>query len=290
MFKGLLAYLHNIDPDEKHIFGRGGEAYIKELLIKNKYKIYCNRIIENHRKKSHFLESDIILNKGNSIFVIEIKRMKGRIFRTDRGLIQEKIPALNPFLKKLNPYEARTIKNPKDQAKHFTTALKKNLVQRDRRFLAVRFIPVAVFSNEADISDIYSFEDGIIYFSDLINFIEKNSSDNTSPDWIDGDLKSLKGFDILINRNEREIMGIIVDSDFICTTKEEERKVSFRDIKNIKVKRGNIFSTYDNIIILLKSGEVLDLNCRSSTIRLNTFSSVQTHFLRNLIEVKVESK
>ena len=273
--------------DEKHVFGRRGELFVKDMLIKNNYRVYCNRILKDE-KAPNFLEADIILCRDKTIFVIEIKRMKGKIFRTDEGLIQEKIPYFNPFLKGFKPYEARKIK---DQAKRFTRALKKNLIQKDSRFLKIKFIPVVAFSNEADISDIYSFKEGIIYFSDLLNFIEKNSTSKICPNWIENGLKTLKGYDIIINRANNEIIGIIMDSDFVCVTKENNKKtISFKHIKSIKTQKRSIFSSYVNLNIYKKNGEIVNLDCYKPTIRLNTFSSIQTYHIKNLIEVKIERK
>ena len=276
--------------DEKHIFGRKGEVFVRDMLTKNNYRVYCNRILKDGEVPG-LLEADIILCRDKTIFVIEIKRMKGKIFKTNEGLIQEKIPYLNPFLKGFKPYEARKIKDPRNQVKRFTMALKKNLIQKDSRFLTIKFTPVVVFSNEADISDIYSFEEGIIYFSDLLNFIEKNSDSKACLNWIENGLKTLKGYDIIINRANNEIIGMIIDSDFVCVTRENNKKtISFREIKGIKIKKRSIFSSYVNLDIHKKNGKILNLDCYKPTIKLNTFSSIQTYCIKNLTEVKVESK
>ncbi len=288
MIKRFLTYFKNIDPDDKHIFGRKGENYIKELLTKNNYTIYCNRIIKNQKNRFSFTETDVILSKGDSIFVIEIKRMKGRIFKTDKGLIQEKIPVANPL--KFNPYNVRTMKNPLNQVKYFTVSLRKELIKKDKRFYNIKFIPVVVFSREADITDIYSFENGIIYFNDLIPFIEKHSSNKATPSWILNELNLLKGFDIIVNRNGYEITGFIMDTVFICITKQKKVEIDFADIENIKVKRGNFLSVYDNVSILLKNKKTVNLKCRNAEITINTLSTLQTYSLKNLMEIKVESR
>jgi len=296
MFKKIITHFQNKEVDKKYIFGRQGEIFVRELLIKNKYNIYCNRIIKNEGRGSGFLEADIILNRGKTIFVIEIKRMKGKIFRTNEGLIQEKIFYTNPLLRTFKPYEARKIKDPKNQVKRFTIALKKNLIQKDSRFSTIKFIPVVAFSNEADISDIYSFKEGIIYFSDLLNFIERNKTNKSCPNWVEDGLKTLKGYDIIMNRAKNEIVGLIIDSNFVCITKEKRKRImrkriiNFREIKSIKTRKRNIFSPCVNLDIHKKNGEILNLDCYKPAIKLNTFSSIQTYYIKNLIEVKVESR
>ncbi len=288
IIKNFLTRFKNITPDDKHIFGRKGENYVRGLLIKNNYHIYCNRILKNQKSRFGFLETDIILSKGTTIFVIEIKRMKGRIFRTDKGLIQEKMPAASPL--KFNPYNARVVKNPLNQVKYFTIALRKELTKKDKRFYNIDFIPVVTFSREADITDIYSFEKGIIYFDNLIPFIEKYSSNKTTPSWILNELNLLKGFDIIVNRDGYEITGFIMDTDFTCITKEKKIEIDFADIENIKVKRGIFLSLYDNVSILLKNKKTINLKCKNTKITVNTLSTLHTYFLKNLTEIKVESR
>jgi len=280
--------LKNINPDTKHIFGQKAELYVKNMLLQLNKPIFTNKILEHPKLKSRYIESDIILIWGNFVFCIEVKRLKGKIFASRNGIIQENY---RPFTRRYQGYRAKTIKNPQKQSELFAKTLKRHLVNKDKRFLGVKFIPVAVFSHEADISEIHSLDDGILYIDELIEFIKTKAKNSYKEyEWIEKAIESLKGFDILINKNNLSIVGLVENEKFECTSKQGIFKIEISKIKQITVKRSSVFSVSDKIEINFKDGNKMSVLCYEGCIVLNAFSSIQKHFLRNIKKIYINSK
>ncbi len=286
--KRVFLALKNINPDTKHIFGQKAELYVKNMLLQLNKPMFTNKILRHPKLKSRYIESDIILICGNFVFCIEIKRLKGKIFASKNGIIQENY---KQFTRRYQGYRAKTIKNPQKQSQLFVKTLKRYLINKDKRFLSVKFIPVAVFSYEADISEIHSFDDGIIYINELKEFIKAKSQESHQEyEWIVKAIESLKGFDILINKNNLPLMGLIENDMLECTSKQGAFKADFSEIKQIIVKRNSVFSIGDELEIHFKNGNKAPVLCYEGCIVLNAFNGIQKHFLRNLNKIYINSR
>ncbi len=286
--KRVFLSFKNINPDTKHIFGQKAELYVKNMLLQLNKPLFTNKILKHPKLKSRYIESDIILIWSNFVFCIEIKRVKGKIFASKNGIIQENY---KPFTRRYQGYRAKTIKNPQKQSQLFAKTLKSHLVNKDKRFLSVKFVSVSVFSYEADISEIHSFEEGILYFDELIEFIKAKTKDSHQEyEWIVKAVESLKGFDVLINKNNLPIMGLIENNTFECTGKQGFFKADFSEIKQIIIKRNSVFSIGDELEIHFKNGKKVSVLCYEGCIKFNAFNGIRKHFLRNLNKICINSR
>lgn len=277
---------YNIDPDGRHIFGQAGEEYAKNKLSHFGYHLFFNRILPHPKNPSRYIESDIIVYSDDYIFCIEVKRFRGKVFFTDGGIIQETHRA---FERRYRGYRAKKIKDPMVQSTLFTKTLKYSLIGKDSRFKKIHFVPVVAFSEEADISSIHSFGDGILYVSELPDFIQSCLKKNDKYEWVVKAFESLKGFDYIINRNGFTTMGIILNKNFECRSVDKVFSLPYAQIKKINVKRGGLFSKCDKITILKKNSEVENLCCMDGYILINIFGNKQKHFLKNILKAKIES-
>ena len=284
--KRFLRLFHNLNPDGKHIFGQTGEEYIRMNLIRSGYNVFSNRILKHPKNNSVYIESDVIVYAGDCIFCIEIKRLKGKIFLSENGIIQERNER---FERRYRGYRAKRIKSPMAQSELFTRTLKRRLIKKDSRFRGIRFVPVAAFSEEADISSIHSIEKGIVYFSELSDFIKNRAGIKGNFKWVLEALSSLKGFDKIINKNKFIILGFIENENFKCQDAGGTISIPYAAIERIEIKRGGLFSEYDEVKIIKKNGEIENLCCVDGYILINVFKSKQKHFIRNLEEIIVQS-
>ncbi len=286
--KRILLAFRNIDPDSKHNFGHMAEKYVRNMLLTTDMHIFTNKIIKYQKSKSRYIESDIILYSGNTVFCIEVKRLKGKIFSVGGSIVQEKHKS---FEKRFHNYQAKKIKNPVTQSAFFTKTLKRHLMERDRRFKDITFLSVVVFSKEVDMSSVHDFDGGVLYIDELLEFIYKHTDKNvTNQDWVIRALDNLKGFDILINRNNLDILGLIVGDRFQCLGKNGAVSIPYSNIKSISITRKTFFSSFDSIEIIKKDGKTLSIPCYEGSVSINTFDEIQSHFLRNINRIYINSK
>ncbi len=286
--KRVFLSLKNTDPDNRHIFGYKAEKYVEDMLLKAGMPVFSNKILKHPKLKSRYIESDIILYSGSSVFCIEIKRLKGKIFHSKDGIVQENY---KPFARRYQGYRAKRIKDPKKQSGLFCNQLKKYLTNKSERFGHIRFIPVAVFSQEADISQIHSKQEGILYIDELIGFIKSHTKQNeTEQERVVKELEKLKGFDIVINRKGLPVMGFIQNEIFECLCKNGVFSINFSSIKSIDIKRSSFLSAYDDITINLKNGQTEHKKCLEGHISFDSFGNKQKHFLRNINSIHINSR
>ncbi len=287
-FKRLFIALYNIDPDSKHIFGLKAELFVKDTLGRLNLPLFMNKILPQPGAKSRFIESDIILSSGKNIFCIEIKRLKGKVFFTKDGIIQENYKS---FVRRYQGYRAKKIKNPIEQSRRFCSTLKRHLINKNTLFRNINFISIAAFSQEADISEIYSFENGILYIDDLIDFIEEKTRKDKEPyPWIIKELDSLKGFDVIVNRKRLPLSGFLKNDDFKCLTPKGIYSIPYSSVKNITIKRKPLLSSHDELEILFKDGSKKLITSIEGYVILDNFGKIQKHYLRNISEIFINSR
>lgn len=283
----------SIEPDNKELFGFAAESILQKFLTQKNYTAFYNRILKSPYNKHHFLEIDAIIYHNNTIFCVEMKNYKGTIyyaanFQNDtfdsyktNTIIQLKTD------KHLNQ-KFKTLPNPLDKTKFFTKQLRNYLLHFDNRFSTVKFKSVVVFlDSSTNIDNIQSFKEGLIYFSQLEDFIKKQSQNSTNYSWVLDYLEKLPTFDQVITANNQVIQGIVKDITIHC--EGQNNKIDLNNIMTINIKHKPI-SCKAQITIQNIDLTTYKLVCDKLIVNLDKFKTLQKHRLSNINKIIVGTK
>ncbi|MGB9755516.1 MAG: nuclease-related domain-containing protein [Desulfurella sp.] len=281
--------LFAIELSPKESFGFGAEIILQKILNEN-YTAFYNRILRSPYNKKHFLEIDAIVYYNNTIFCIEIKNYKGTIYYAAnfKGDNFDSYKNGKIIQLKTDRYFKQTFKelpNPLDKTKFFAKQLKEHLERFDARFSTVKFKSVVVWLDSiANIENIYSFDDGLIYLSQLTDFIEKKSQKNKNNTWATEYLEKLPTFDQIITTGNQNIHGIILGNTINCQKPIQD--LHLKDIVSIDFTH-KFTSCKSKVTVNYKDTRNLEFECEKITINLDKFGTHQKHRLFNIKKIIV---
>ena len=297
-----LDTLSNVDLDEVSAYGAEGEEQAQEVLSKEAYHSFSNRIVPHPQKPGVFLETDAIIYAEGNVFCVEIKRYKGKIYFPPKTKVVGDQEVFDGYDKsrvvkeKKGKYgEGFSVKSMPtlwEETKYYITHLKRFLCGSDARFSRLFIIPVVGFSDtDSDISAIHSMEDGLVYISEIPEFIKHHRNEKLarSPSrWIIDGLALVPTWDRILTRKSEWLNGLVLDEAFTCTGLDgSQYNVSYKDVKSISVSRTGVFSDHDDVKIMRATGEIDTLSCSSYSIKFDKSGERQIHTLRNVKEISI---
>jgi hypothetical protein len=303
----------NIQQDEVSAYGAQGEEQALQFLTEQKYPVFLpNRIIPHPQKHGAFLETDAIIYAEGNVFCIEIKRYKGRMSFPPRTKVvkikkrflfwhYEKEQTVFDGYDKSRIIKAKDgnygegtfykeLPNPLEKTRYYIRHLKQFLKPFDQRFSHLFIIPVAAFSNDvSDISEIHSFEEGLIYVSDIPDFIRMNRNEKfaASPSqWIINGLRHVPSWDRILTRENEWMWGVISDNAFVCTlVNGRQYSIPYKEVMSISISRQGFFSDRDQVQITLTNGTVDHIEASTAQVNIEVGGERQTHKLRNINQI-----
>jgi len=286
-----LDALSNIRLDEVSAYGAEGEEQAQGFLAEEGYYSFFNRIIPHPQKQGVFLETDAIIYGEGNVFCVEIKRYKGRIYFPPKSKV---VKVSKKFLfwdyetekTVFDGYDnSRIVKakegnygegvfykefaNPLGKTRYYIHHLKQFLSKIDQRFSRLFIIPVVGFSDtESDISAIRSLEEGLVYISEIPEFIRQHRNERfaASPSqWIIDSLGQVPTWDRILTRENEWI----------------------QEVKSISITRQGTLSDHDTVRILQVNGKTEVLASSKGQVNIDKAGERQTHKLRNINQVRI---
>lgn len=311
-FLRAVETMSTVELDGRSKGGMMGEQYADYFIANGQNESYIrNPIIPHPRKKNIYFETDAVVYIYGTIFCVEIKNYKGRVYypplyrteqvqkgwfifkRTvtrqvqvgfdDSRIIQEKVRYGG------NGVDLREMPNPLKKTQNYANDLRRFLSRLDARMENVPIISVVAFTERTDIRAIYNPQTGIISIPELPNFFAAHKSPNSgSMPWIQQTLRRLATWDHILTTDNEDINGIIEDTTF--TFKDTDghiQNIPYAQIHSIEFQRAGLLSPYDDMIIYYTDGKKRTFRSTSGEIHLERFGQRQTHKLRNITRVVV---
>jgi hypothetical protein len=302
--------LSTIELDEQSRFGALGELYAEQILDDGQAICITNPIVPHPTRPGLFLESDFLIYTQGSLFCVEIKHYKGRLFYptgervgqvspTRRSLAR---PALQGFddsiiiQEKIGNYGEgiflKEHRNPLKKTRYFIHHLKDYLVTIDARCKKVYIIPVVGFSELADIRAIYDFEVGMISTSQLPAFFEQHSGPAAAappPSWLRSALYRVPTWDLILTTRNEWINGVITDRELLFQgTDRHSYCLPYCTLHTVALQRGGLFSAADQLTVTDVRGHVSSYHSVRGEVHVRRFGGeTQTHQLRNINQIVV---
>lgn len=279
----------SIALDEGSRFGADGEQDAERLLAGTGGGMLRNPVLPHPRKAGAFLESDFLLYAQGCLFVIEIKSLRGRIAFApadgvggpDRTRIIQAKPG--------NYGEGIFYKeypNPLAKTRSFIHHLRGHLGHVDPRFRGLPMVPVVGFSAQSDISDIHSFEEGMLYVSEIPSFVAARGNARPGappPGWVVDGLARVPTWDRVQTTRGEWINGVLVDQAFVFQEPDSGPcGVPYAEIVEVDLTRRGWLSDWDDLVVVRTGGRVQHGRCAGGEVRLERFGELQHHRLRNI--------
>ncbi|MGB9591742.1 MAG: nuclease-related domain-containing protein [Candidatus Kryptoniota bacterium] len=309
-----LDALSNIEQDEVSTYGAEGEEQALGFLVEEGYYSFFNRIVPHPQKRGAFLETDAIIYGEGNVFCVEIKRLKGRIYFPPKSKV---VRVKKRFL--FWDYEteetvsdgydtSRIVKakdgnygegvfykefaNPLGKTRYYIHHLKQFLTRIDQRFSRLFIIPVVGFSDtESDISAIHSLEEGLVYISEIPEFIRRHRDErfaNSPSQWIVDGLRQVPTWDRILTRKNEWIQGIILDNAFSCISPDGRvYSIPYSEVECIYITRQDAFSDHDDVRILRVGGQTEVLMSSKGQVNMDKAGEHQIHKLRNINQIRI---
>lgn len=302
--------LSTIELDEQSRFGALGELYAEQILDDGQAICVNNPIVPHPTKPGLFLESDFLIYTWGSLFCVEIKHYKGRLFYPTRERVGQVSPTRGRLSRPpLQSFDDSIIiqekvgnygegiflkehRNPLKKTRYFIHHLKDYLCTIDARCKKVFIIPIVGFSELADISAIYDFEAGMISTSQLPTFFERHSGPAAAsppPSWLRGALYRVPTWDLILTTRHEWINGVITDRELLFQgTDRHSYHLPYRTLHTVTLQRGGLFSAADQLTITDVRGHVSSYRSVGGEVHLRRFGGeFQTHQLRNVSQIVV---
>ena len=268
-------------------FGAVGETKIQQLLQHQSTQFWLKNPIvprthDSYKNPADFSETDYVVYTRGTVFCIEVKNLRGYIVRSndDNKIIQVKSHGIQ-----------KEIRNPARQVRSYLHLLKNYLAAKDGRFGKLFIVPVAVFWEGADITEIHNFEQGLIYASELERFFDQHANPNlhfaNRPiEWIMQGLQSLYSWDEVNTTQNERFYGILSGRHLeFKDTKGHICQLEYRQLDSIVVTRAAFFSAYDKLVVTFKDGSSKVFKSTNGEIKIcrpGGSGETQSHKLRNV--------
>lgn len=306
----------NEETDGVERGGRLGEQYAESIIDDGQDGcLVRNPMIPHPRKPGLFLETDFLVYRQGSMYCVEVKNYRGRVYyparyRTaflEKGwfIFKRRVPQVvidgydysKMVQQKIGQRGegpvTREMPNPILKTQRYIEDLKRYLYRIDARLQSLPIYPVLAFSEIADIGAIYNFDAGIMYISQLRSFFEKygDPAFSRSPaPWIQQSLRRLPTWDLILTSSGEWFNGILAGRDF-CFQATDGRwyTLPYAQIGSIEVRRDGAFSSaYDCICVTYVNGAQQQFQCIGGEIHLNRFKGKQqVHNVRNVSKLIV---
>lgn len=274
--------LSHVHLDERSQYGAFGENYAAQVITKKEGTFWiANPIIPHPSKPGFTRESDFLVYTQGNVFCIEIKHYKGKIFpKDDSTIIQEKMGNYGEGI------FTNEHPNPLKKTKNFIYHLKNYVGQIEPRFQRLHIYAVAAFSEEADISAIHSFDDGMIYISELQRFFEhhRNPQFAQRPSlWIMNAMRRIPTWDLIQTTDNEWINGFFMTNELVYKgTDRRMHSLPYAKINSVSWQRKGLFSAYDEMTISFTDGKQEKLNSVNGSIWLQRIGEKKYFKLRNV--------
>jgi hypothetical protein len=308
----VIESMSSVELDERDKGGMRGEQIAEDIIVEGANEGYIrNPLLQHPRKPGVFFETDLLVYENGTLFCIEIKNFRGRVYypsvyrivhvtqgwfvfkrQVEREvfdhydisqMVQEKIENNRPVV--------RSMRNPLLKTQDYANDLRHYLDRLEPRLHAVPIIPVLGFAGRADISAVHDFEAGIIRTSELADFFERHGNKATQhlTKLVHQTFRRLPTWDLVITTKSERLNGIIVEAVLPVKDKHgRPQSISYSLIDSIDLRREPGFSAYDELVVTYTNGQRKAFQSDSSEIHLRRFGGeVQTHKLRNLNRVVV---
>jgi hypothetical protein len=277
---GLLDSFQTIQLEPRDRYGAGGEDEVEELIRRNRWRYVRNPLAPHPSKPGVFLESDFLIHVNESLCVVEVKKLVGRVVYDDdrRFVRQEKRGRYGEglFVKRFS--------NPLQKTNGFAHRLKSYLAAVDPRFRHVYVDAAVVFAPTADISAIHD-PTGLIHTAELPEFLlrqSRNAEIRPRP-WLIEALAHVPTWDRIETTQGESMYGLFSQPAFVFTDASMRRSsIPFTEVAEVRLEPGHLFSDASDAMIKLLTGEVVRTRVAFGDIQLDRFGSVQVHKLRNL--------
>lgn len=307
--------LSSAEADDRTRFGALGEEYAGKIIDHEQGTFsVSNPIIPHPTRPGLFLEGDFLVYTQGNLFSVEIKNYKGRISYPQRlrevitkkrwllffsRTIVQQIPDgyddSKILQEKPGKYGEGTFvkehSNPLKKNRYFIHHLKQYLTRIDPRFKNLYIIPVVGFGDYADISEIYSFEQGLIEIKAIPTFFDKHANPRFNgyiPDWIFDGLQRIPTWDKVLTNTDQLINGILEDEILTFTdTDKKQHKIPYSMIDTVNISRKAGLAEYDDVLIVFVGGKKQRFTSVKGIVRLEHFGDHQSHELRHLKKIIV---
>jgi hypothetical protein len=276
---GLLDSFQAIELEARDRYGAGGEDEVEEIIHRNLWRYIRNPLAPHPSKPGVFLESDFLVYVNASLFVVEVKRLIGRVVPDDdrRFLQQVKQGRYGEgvFVKRFS--------NPLQKTNSFARRLRSYLAEMDPRFRHVHIGAAAVFAPTADISAIHD-PAGLIYARELPDFfLNQSRSDTHQRPWLVEAFTHVPTWDRIETTHGESMYGLFNQPALMFRdTSMRQLSIPFSEVAEVQLEPGHFLSDASEAKIKLLTGEILHARVAFGDIRLDRFGSVQVHKLRNL--------
>jgi len=291
-FSRQLDARHFVQLDMRSRVGDWGEEHAAEIIrnfMQHEYGAWLRSPIlplgAGRERESDFL----VYTKGK-LFCIEIKNFRGTIMYNPNGYHGSKML----YYKRGNYGEyipPKEFDNPLQKTRSFIRDLKKHLERIDKRFSRFPILPVAGFTQGADISAIYDWHAGIIQVEQLPDFFKSHQDHRFArqpSDWIiDTILKKVPTWDWVVTTYDQRMGGRLLDSQLVFLgTDRQWHSLPYRTISSISWQRGT-FSPYDLMKVNYSNGTSQVFESVKGEVRLSRGKNTYIHKTRNLKELTV---
>jgi hypothetical protein len=215
-FTGLLDSFQTIELEQRDRYGAGGEDEVEETLRRNLWRYVRNPLAPYPSKPGIFLESDFLVHVNGGLFVVEVKKLIGRVVYDDDHRFVQQIKrgryGEGVFVKRFS--------NPLQKTNGFAGRLKNYLAAVDPRFRHVYIGAAAVFAPTADISAIHD-PAGLIYTSELPEFFisQSRGGESRQRPWLVEAVKHVPTWDRIETTHALRWSGLIGQATGLCRSR-----------------------------------------------------------------------
>ncbi len=299
----------NFELDGQTRGGMWGEDYAEYIIDDGQNGCYIRNPIIPHpdpRKRGYFLETDFLVYTRGTLYCVEIKNYRGRVYyparyRTiyvNRGwfIFKKQVPTAvfdgydyTKMIQEKPGASPREMPNPIIKTQRYIDDLKRYLYRIEPRLADLPIYPTLGFAEKTDIRAIYNFDAGIMHISQLPAFFEKYSNPTyarSSPPWIQQALHRLPTWDRILTVENEWINGVIMDPALSFKDANGHKyHIPYAQIHSMSLQPGGRFSAYDDMTITYLNGSSQSFRCAGGEIHLSRFGEQQTHKLRSIHRV-----
>lgn len=297
------------DQRERARVGDQAEMYIREILKSSGDATFLRGplvpIIDRFGYINGWRESDFLVYTQGTVFCIEVKNYTGRItylprstpgqiwngYRPNGPNIFDTSRILQTKLGRQGRLIEKIYTNPLNKTRNFIVLLKNYVGRVEPRFQRLFLIPVVCFSNTADISAIYNFQEGMIHIEHLPAFFQQHKNGSFAPQhipWItETILKKIPNWDRVLTTGGEWINGILCESHL--TFRELNNGRSLPNYTMIRTISWQPISgaSYRQMLVTYTNGTMQTFYCSGGQLSLIRGEQPEIFDLRHLQQVVV---
>ena len=300
----------SMELDGKEIGGRFGEDRAARVIESTRNACYVrNPIVPYPRAPGRFTETDFLVYTRGTLYCVEIKNHRGRIYytpgyitiyRTEGWFIFKRhIPQvvqsgydygkmIQETIDEHGQKVTRDFPNPWLKTQRYIDNLKYYLHQINPELAKLPIYPILAFDDKADISAIHQFDAGIVRISELPAFFARFSNpayESKPAPWIEQQLRSLPTWDLVLTTTNRSFNGVLAEPFLrFRGINRRDYTIPYQNIVTVDIRQ----EPQQEVVITYTSGEVRTFPYTDGSIRLNRFKGEQqTHQFGQIRKVTV---